>query len=164
MVEDKVCGRVKKKSKSVALGIEDWLKKRRALLVAYCRLTGLSAIPDTNKKSEELKKQLKKLCQLLLDYLAAGHFDIYVRLELRVLDIYGQDVLCEIKKILTALHSNTKWCVNFNDRCEKIGRMSTLYRELSRLGEQLAERFELEDRIIGYLQWKKGAFTASNRC
>ena len=56
--------------------IDRWLKERQELLVHYCDLSDTAR--DT--ASENLGRKLERLCQILVDYTSAGHFEIYEQL------------------------------------------------------------------------------------
>ena len=53
--------------------IDRWLMDRQALLVSFCELAGI------NKNSECLPDadEIASFCSALLDYLSAGHFEIF---------------------------------------------------------------------------------------
>ena len=56
--------------------IDDWLDARQALLVEYMRLAGLM---PTKSKQRSLPGhvELQRFCEQLVDYVSAGHFEIY---------------------------------------------------------------------------------------
>ena len=56
--------------------IDRWLKERQELLVLYCNLSDISSDPDKIERGGELKA----LCQVMVDYVSAGHFEIYDKL------------------------------------------------------------------------------------
>jgi regulator of sigma D len=57
--------------------IEAWLKERQELIVLYCSLSGAQA--KLTSKSRTAQK-LQKFCEILVDYVSAGHFEIYDQL------------------------------------------------------------------------------------
>jgi regulator of sigma D len=96
-----------------------------------------------------VKRRLEELCQLLMDYTAFGHFELYRRISegderrKQVLDV-ARDVYPRISDITNAT-------VEFNDKYDTSKyqlKLETLPDDLSQLGEQLAERMELEDRLV----------------
>lgn len=126
--------------------IDRWLIERRQLVEAFVTLkssVALTLAPDT----------LEEFCQRLLDYVSAGHFGIYEQLneEARAFgDSRGLDMAKQIYPRLKAL---TESALAFNDRCDNgdcrdAGILAT---ELTRLAQQLHERFELEDCLIEIL-------------
>lgn len=125
--------------------IRNLLSERQDMLVAYCRLAGLEPYAG----HQPLKKELEDFCQLLMDYTALGHFELYARI------IDGQerrsDVLGTAENIISALEAVTAETVAFNDKYDGTTRvldLSELSKDLSALGEHLARRLELEDRLL----------------
>ena len=122
------------------------LTERDQVLALMCRLSGVSPF-DHEKPCAVL---VAEFCQLLTDYLAAAHFGLYERLEKcterrrPVLDLAV--ALCPDIATTTelALEFSEKYC---GDRSE--GASADLQADLARLGEVLARRIEMEDRLIG---------------
>ena len=88
-------------------------------------------------------------CQILVDYMASGHFGLYQRIsdgkERRraVIDI--------AEKLYPKIAKTTEDAVAFNDYFDTPSdtkRINDLSHHLSQLGETLATRIELEDRLI----------------
>ncbi|PSF12271.1 sigma D regulator [Marinobacter fuscus] len=127
--------------------IDRWLQARQQLLVQYCELSG----EDDLSRTEELGASLVRLCELLVDYVSAGHFEVYEQLlqEARDFDDGGVELA---EKLYPRIQQTTEVVLNFNDLVD--GRALTeeqlrgLFDELSQLGEVLASRFELEDCLI----------------
>jgi regulator of sigma D len=122
------------------------LTQRDQVLALMCRLSGVPPF-DHEKPSAVL---VTEFCQLLTDYIAATHFGLYQRLEARterrrpVLDLAV--ALCPNIAATTelALEFSEKYC---GDRSQ--GASADLHADLARLGEVLARRIEMEDRLIG---------------
>lgn len=124
------------------------LTERDQVLALLCRLSGVPPF-DGEKSSAVL---VTEFCQLLTDYIAAAHFGLYQRLEAGterrrpVLDL----AVALYPDIATttelALEFSEKYC---GDRSQ--GASADLRADLSRLGEVLARRIEMEDRLIGAL-------------
>jgi regulator of sigma D len=128
--------------------VKKLLAERQEMLVAYCRLAGLE--PYTPDKP--VKRRLAELCQLLMDYTAFGHFELYRRISegeerrKRVLEV-AREVYPKITDITDAT-------VEFNDKYDTSNhplKLEALPEDLSQLGERLAERMELEDRLVAAL-------------
>ena len=139
-------------------GSQDLVKKlvseRTEMLSLYCQLAGLE--PYGNGKSargKQVQELLQKFCQVLVDYIAAGHFSLYERI------VNGterrQPIAGLAEKLYPRIATTTEAALDFNDRydcgdhCE-IG--LSFSDELSRLGEELAARIEIEDKLIGQLR------------
>lgn len=127
--------------------IDRWLKERQDLIVQYCSLSGLAAISD----AKVVRKRLGFLCEILVDYVSAGHFEVYEQLiqEAREFDDGGLELA---SKVYPRIAVSTEHALSFNDRYDggdmsEAGRRE-LYDKLSELGEVLEERFALEDLLI----------------
>ncbi len=110
---------------------------------------------------------LEEFCQILVDYMATGHFEIYRRIE------EGNERRDEITKladkIMPRINDTTQIAVAFNDlyeNTENIGEadVKQLPNHLSKLGKELATRIELEDQFINALlaSSEKPVLTAVN--
>ncbi|MCG8383675.1 MAG: sigma D regulator, partial [Gammaproteobacteria bacterium] len=100
-------------------------------------------------------QQLRGFCQILVDYIALGHFEIYQRI------IEGEErrvvVQQAAKDVYPAIAESTDLLVDFNDKYDDYVSEedeSELFQDLSKVGEVLAIRAELEDKII--LSLKQG--------
>ena len=132
--------------------VEKLLTERKEMLMLYCRMAGVEPYP-TDKNSESVQKMLQKFCQVLIDYIAAGHFGLYERI------INGQErrrsVADEAERLYPRIAESTQIAVDFNDKydCEDYCDISEDFEsDLSYLGEQLANRIELEDQLINVLR------------
>jgi regulator of sigma D len=131
------------------------IAERAETLTLYCRVAGLEPY-NTNHSNTDLSKQqpaqklLQEFCQLLVDYIAAGHFGLYERL------INGTERRRELKELAEQLYpriaETTEHALDFNDKydchCEIT---DSFHDDLSRLGEEIAARIELEDKLIAAL-------------
>jgi regulator of sigma D len=94
------------------------------------------------------RERLKEFCQILVDYIAAGHFGLYQRLsdglERRAA------VLKVADQVFPSIQAITSNAVAFNDKCEanNYQRTDEVMKNLSELAEELSTRFELEDQVI----------------
>lgn len=121
------------------------LEERQQVWSLYCAIAGLQ--PFTG--DEPLAPRIRDFCQLLIDYISLGHFGIYQRIndgtERR------RKVLDTAADIYTRIAQTTDAALAFNDRYEKLAAealRARLAEDLSRLGEELATRIELEDRLL----------------
>lgn len=131
--------------------IDRWLKDRQELLVHYCDLSGESDFSQT----EVLEQKLVTLCETLVDYVSTGHFEIYEQLIREAREFNNDDGLELAAKVYPRIQQTTEVALNFNDQVDA-GTLSepavkALYDELSRLGETLESRFEMEDCLIEHL-------------
>ena len=130
--------------------IDRWLKERQELLVHYCDLSGTTDFSQT----ELLRTKFVRLCEVLVDYVSAGHFEIYEQLirEAREFNDGGLELAA---KVYPRISETTETALNFNDKLngESLSEdeVRTLYGQLSHLGESLESRFEMEDFLIEHL-------------
>ena len=101
------------------------------------------------KPEPVVQELLQTFCEALVDYTASAHFQLY-----RFIQDGSErrrDVLQAAQDVYDQIAETTGQILDFNDKydCEDL---SALAEDLSRLGEVLADRINLEDRIIGALQ------------
>lgn len=133
--------------------IDSWLNARQNIIVLYCSMNGVNHEPEDDSP---LQDKLRHFCQLLVDYVSTGHFEIYEQLEREALDFGSGEALLEAQKLFQALKANTGVCLDFNDRCEKLGSINQLQSTLSAIGETLEERFAMEDKLVTMLHSQHG--------
>ena len=128
--------------------VERWLAERQDMLVMYCKLAGLE--PYTPDKP--VKDLLRNFCQVLVDYMAFGHFEIYDRIT------DGSERRGEVLRVAEQVYSRvaevTEVAVAFNDKYDTSDHeqpMNHLTDDLSSLGEELASRIEKEDLLVAAL-------------
>lgn len=127
---------------------ESLVAERTEMLVLFCRVAGLEPFGEKANKETALAA-LQQFCQVMVDYIAAGHFSLYERIangrERR------KSVADLAEKLYPRIAETTSAALDFNDKydcgdhCE-IG--AALGDDLSRLGEELAVRVELEDQLL----------------
>jgi len=129
--------------------IEKMLRERQELLVAFCELTGLEPFADDHPT----RQPLATFCQTLVDYAGLVHFEIFDKLA----DDGAADPVVRnlVRPLYQTLVDSTEGLVDFNDKYDAATEgfsVEPLAEDLSRLGENLASRFELEDRLIQLLR------------
>lgn len=140
--------------------VDNWLKSRQELLISYCNLAGISADTSVDISDNEIQinrshhalpdvSQIERFCEDLMDYLSAGHFEVYDML------IDSDDEGQKLKQQLDpALAATTDAALHFNDKYTEMvqpEQAASFDLDLEKLGETLAERFELEDQLIGHM-------------
>ena len=138
----------KERRQSTRTMIDNLLAERKEVLVLYSRVAGLQPFDDNDDDSNVLRQFI----QLLVDYIAAAHFGLYERI------VSGKERRQAVVELAEQLYPRIAECtdvvVAFNDRYDNTDTVlsgETLSRDLSRLGEHLAERIELEDKLIAQL-------------
>ena len=129
--------------------VDTWLAERQQVLVEFYHIAGLTSQKNNAQTSMPSMAQLTSFCQILMDYVSAGHFEIF--------DILSAgDVQAESLKqqLYPKLLATTDTCLTFNDRFsslqdEELAKGINL--SIEGLGKTLAERFELEDKMLEHL-------------
>lgn len=129
--------------------IEELLSERQDMLVLFCKVSGRA--PFTHEKP--IKEELREFCEVLVDYTAFTHFEIYERI------VEGKESRQNVIEIAEKVHPRivelTNKIVAFNDKYDESDHtliLNHLDNDLAGLGEIIAERIELEDQIINALQ------------
>jgi regulator of sigma D len=128
--------------------IDKLLAERRQVLVMFCRVAGLEPY-TAERPTIDL---LQEFCQVLVDYSAFGHFEIYDRIA------SGRERRSKVVEVAQEVYGRiveaSELAVEFNDKYDDAERtpvLADLPEDLSVLGEELAMRIEMEDRIIDAL-------------
>jgi regulator of sigma D len=128
--------------------IDRWLEERQQMLVQYCALSGL----DQAATSDDVRgEKLRIFCQILVDYVSAGHFEIYDKLMKEGREFDDEEALQEAGKLYSQVDKTTENLLDFNDKYLETDDLSSLSGDLSYLGESLEVRFSAEDRMISVL-------------
>lgn len=139
--------------------VKRWLKERQELIVLMLGL-GDEALLRQGKAA--LSERVQAFCQVLMDYVSAGHFEIYDEL-LAEAEEQGSAHLAEGRKLLQRLQVTTDAVIRFNDIFESPEdeeELANLAHELSALGMALESRFAIEDRMITLLHERTVQSTA----
>ncbi len=132
--------------------IKQLIAERNNVLSQYYNLA--SQADQNPKNSEETLELLQEFCQDLVDYLATGHFEIYRRIEER--EERRSDIMQLANEVFDRITATTAVAVAFNDLYDTSEAfnpevLNELPEQLSKLGEELAVRIDLEDRFINTL-------------
>lgn len=127
--------------------IDRWLCSRNELVASYVAISSATPLPSANAS------ELQDFCQALVDYVSAGHFEVYEQLNNEAQAFDDQRGLQLAKQIYPRLEVITEAALVFNDLCDNgdCHDSASLSLELKRLGQLLRERFELEDCLIEVL-------------
>lgn len=138
------CRNAQERWGGVHLLLDRWLHDRHELVSAF---QTLNARPQTSGPV------LEEFCAQLMDYLSAGHFEIYEQLLGEARDFGDREALALAAKVIPQIEASTAIMLDFNDRCDNgdCRDSAGLAHELQRLGELLEQRFELEDCLIEVL-------------
>lgn len=128
--------------------IDHMLVERNQLLALLLQASGISSSTPTETDND----LLDEFCQVLVDYIAAGHFGLYERIVKK--QERRKNVAELAMKIFPRIDETTQVALSFNEQYDP-GKenpdLSRLQEDLSSLGEALTTRIELEDRLINQL-------------
>jgi regulator of sigma D len=131
--------------------IDRWLEARHEMLVAFMELKEAC---DAEIESVT-KARIDGFSELLMDYISAGHFEIYPQLRREAEEFNDRPALAIADKLLQRLEMSTQLVLDFdNDYSTPTRCQHYLYRLpawLERLNKGLAQRFALEDELIARL-------------
>lgn len=128
--------------------IDNWLDERASLIKV------LMEIPHT-EIGEELNLRMGEFCDLLVDYLSSGHFDVYQQLVAEG-EAFSDTQLKDAQALLPKIQRSTDIALDFNDRfsdfiAPTVEEIRFFGDQISVLAEALAGRFEYEDQMIEML-------------
>lgn len=126
--------------------IDHMLAERRQLLSLLFQISDLGG----HELEESDREIFDEFCQVLVDYIAAGHFGLYSRIS------EGKErrkSVAELAaRILPSIEESTEVALAFNERYDanKTDDMdfSDIEKQLSTLAEHITSRIELEDQLI----------------
>ena len=124
--------------------VSELQKERHQVWTLYCKV----AEQKPFSCSSETQSLLTQFSQLLIDYVSLGHFGIYEHL------LSGTErrdaVLTAAKEIYPEFSKTTEAVMSFNDTYDDQKHalsVDKLESDLSSLGESLAKRIDLEDKL-----------------
>jgi regulator of sigma D len=141
------CKNAKERWGGVSEIIDRWLEERQTMLVQYCALSGL----DQDLSDLQRGEKLRSFCQILVDYVSAGHFEVYDQLIKEGREFDDAEALQQASKLYDTIDKTTEKLLDFNDKYLETDDLSSLTIDLSQLGEALEVRFSTEDRLISVL-------------
>lgn len=130
--------------------IDHWLEERQKLIVEYCKLEGLPPFDKTT--ALPTPTELQGFCQLLIDYLSIGHFEVYDQIVSQCAE-NRDDSLALVQQIQPQIVLTTESLVEFNDKYAECTNVDdslflSLDDDMSHVGELLEQRFALEDKLL----------------
>lgn len=131
--------------------IDRWLHQRRELLVSFIELKEAC---DAELEAVS-KERIDTFSQLLMDYISAGHFEIYPQLAEEARAFGDENALVIASKLLERLEMSTELALEFDKHFENSANcqqhLARLPAWIERLVKGLTERFALEDQLIARL-------------
>lgn len=129
--------------------INNWLVARHKVLIAYCELAGMTP----NEQEEGALPNdffIKHFCQILMDYISAGHFDIFEKI-IAEYQYSAYNNALSLHDAYSKILISTDVALQFNDKYAektKEAHLAAFDKHLSILGKHLEQRFTLEDELI----------------
>lgn len=133
--------------------IDNWLHERQLLLIEYFKLAGLPPYERENNVLPECE-ELGEFCGLLMDYISAGHFEIYDQL-ISAVSTLPQSTRDLANRVFPLIAETTEIALDFNESYCDLSPKSPLPgfdAALSQLGEALELRMEFEDQLLQTLE------------
>lgn len=131
--------------------IDRWLEQRKTLLVSFIELKEAC---DAELEAVS-KTRIDTFSELLMDYISAGHFEVYPQLAEEAKAFGDEPALVTASQLLERLELSTELALEFETdfatpiRCQN--NLTRLPAWIDRLAKALNERFMLEDQLIGRL-------------
>lgn len=134
--------------------IKSLMKLRQEVFVSYCQLAGVSSFDQREDEDHSVQpSELRSFCQIMVDYTAMGHFEVYQRI------IEGKERRLAVKEaadeVYPAIAETTDYLIDFNDKYDAFegsdDEVQELSGDLAKLGQIIAVRGELEDKILDAL-------------
>ncbi|MFL0811085.1 MAG: sigma D regulator [Agarilytica sp.] len=127
--------------------IDRWLQERKQLLIQYCNLSELAE----EALDASIAPLVQALCQIMVDYTSAGHFEVYDQLMKEGQEFNDEEGLKSASESFKTVDKTTETILDFNDKYQETDDLDSILADLSNLGETLASRFEAEDSMIEVL-------------
>ncbi|MGQ4277107.1 sigma D regulator [Pseudidiomarina sp. E22-M8] len=133
--------------------IDTWLQERQLLLIEYFKLAGLPPY-DKEKSALPAVEDVRNFCGLLVDYVSAGHFEIYDQIITNCGDAPAEteELAAELFPLIS---ETTEVALAFHDQYGNSvddTHLDDFDRHLSALAEALELRMEFEDRLLHALE------------
>lgn len=136
--------------------IDRWLEERQLLLIQYCKLAGLPPYSEYNGQLPSLQ-DIHDFCETLVDYVSAGHFELYDRILERA-DAKDPNTQKTAEQVYPLISVTTEAALKFNDNYGDAVSDKSLKQfdsDLSVVGESIEARLGLEDKLLNLLSNKE---------
>lgn len=124
------------------------LATRKEALSLFSQLAGMRPF----KADQNIQMMVQEFCEALIDYTASAHFQLYQYIENK--SERREAVKDKAEQVYPSISSLTKLILDFNEKYDVEDgddleqSLDHLDKDLSKLGEILADRILLEDQII----------------
>ena len=128
--------------------VRRWMQQRIQLTQDFENIITPQALEEPVK---ELSPRISNFCQTLVDYVSAGHFEVYNELIIEARE-FNDGSLTKGIDLCKEIEQSTDQALAFNDKYETDAHTENMLQELPRelveLGSVLNSRFDLEDKLI----------------
>jgi regulator of sigma D len=128
--------------------VKRWMQQRVQLTQDF---EGIVTPLQSKESADSLSTRINRFCQTLVDYVSAGHFEVYNELITEAKEFNDGSLGLGID-LCKAIEKSTDLAIEFNDKfetnCHDSALLAKLPKHLVELGSVLNLRFELEDRLI----------------
>ena len=137
--------------------IDHWLQERQSLLGLFYRILKIRPFEDESTNDSLCQELLPEFCQILIDYVSAGHFEVFEKLAEANNEIQAPNNQADgtkpaepvSLKALVHILRTTVPAIDFSNKyAQKNPPLDSLKEDLNDLGQQLAKRLDLEDQLI----------------
>jgi len=126
--------------------IDRWLSQRQQLIEMWMYLKGRGEFTPTDTP------KILTACEMLVDYVSAGHFTVYEQLALEAKQFNDDNAVVLLRKLLPLIENTTEIAIEFNDKYDTKehcnAQLEALPSSLQTLMVVMAERFQHEDQLI----------------
>lgn len=158
------CKTIKERWGGVSKILDNWLQQRQELIVEFCSLSGVTGVGSEESSTRCSVDNLRRFCELMVDYVSAGHFEVYDHLIQEAEELKDGKGMEVARRLYPHISRTTELVLTFNDKydlSDDQNSLPNLAADLSKLGETIVSRFELEDQLIENLHYAHEALVAS---
>ncbi len=148
------------RTKQVSAGnlkwIDEMIKAREKMITMYFQMLTLP-VDKTDKNELDCHpsyEQITEFCNILVDYLSRGHFEIYPKI-LTIMEHVSSRRLTVARRLVPRILQTTDPLLNFSDKYStdlNEEKLKDFRKDLGILGQWLEIRFKHEDRMVIALQ------------
>lgn len=145
--------------KNIDRTVRKLVDERQRMLIRFCQLAGITStdeVEEVNDDSVDFQPtvaELENFCEVLMDYLGTGHFELYQR----IIDGHErrQSVLRAAQQFYPAIAETTQFLVEFNDKYDPFegsaAECHSLRSDLNKIGKAISLRSDFEDKMLSAL-------------
>lgn len=145
---------------SIGGTVKKLVEERQEVFVRFCQLAGVTTMDESEEEGDDevgfqpKVSDLEAFCEVLMDYLGSGHFELYQR----IIDGHERrhSVLQAAQRFYPIIAETTQFLVEFNDKYNSFEgaaeESQALRIDLNKIGKAISLRSDFEDEILSALQ------------